>query len=195
MKPREWRLRRVCLFVLCVTPMAAGAALVMASRRGPTPSLDGLQPLLAARRFDEVERRVSDFLRLDQGNPQANLLLAQVCLARDDQKPQLALEHLARIQVGNRGVKAMILLNQGKAYSSLGQNDRAESAWTEALQLEPLTPEAGWNLLGLYYVQGRRDEARRMGLALYAIEPDRAIVRNCSWSCFARTPSRSDRIR
>ena len=56
-----------------------------------------------------------------------------------------------------------VLLNEGKAYSALGRNDRAEAAWKEALRLEPRVPEAGWDLLGLYYVQGRRAEAHRLG--------------------------------
>ena len=37
--------------------------MVVASRRKPTPSLDGLEPLLAARRFDEAEARIKDYLR------------------------------------------------------------------------------------------------------------------------------------
>jgi len=172
MKERNSRLRTFCLFVLCASPLAAGAALVLASRRAPVPSLDGLEPLLAARRFDDVERRLNEYLHLNPAHPQANMLYAQVCLAREDQKPQLALDHLARIRAGNRGMRAMILLNEGKAYSALGRNDRAETVWNEALRLEPGTPEVGWDLLGLYYVQGRREEARRLGLALHAIEPD-----------------------
>ncbi len=103
----------------------------------------------------------------------------------------LALDHLARIKAGDRGTRATVRLNEGKAYSALGQNDRAESAWKEALRLEPRVPEAGWDLLGLYYVQGRREEAHRLGLELYAIEPDPRDRVDCSWSCSARMPSRS----
>ena len=166
------RLRNFCLVALCFSPLAAGAAFLLASRSRPSPSIDGLQPLLANRRFDEVERRITAYLRLHPENPQANLLMAQVCLARDDQKPHVALDHLARIQARHRALRAMVLLNQGKAYSALGRNDRAESSWKDALRLEPQTPEAGWNLLGLYYVQGRRDDAHRLGMELHAIEPD-----------------------
>jgi tetratricopeptide (TPR) repeat protein len=64
------------------------------------------------------------------------------------------------------------LLNEGKAYSALGRNDRAESAWKEALRLDPTAPEVGWDLLGLYYVQGRREDAHRLALALHGVEPD-----------------------
>ena len=166
------RLRKLCLFALCSSPLAAGAVFILASRRGPAPTIDGLEPLLASRRFDEVERRITSYLRMHPENPQANLLMAQVCLARDDQKPRLALDHLARIQARHRGLKALILLNEGKAFSALGRNDQAESAWKESLRLEPKTPEVGWNLLGLYYVQGRREDAGRLGLALHSIEPD-----------------------
>jgi tetratricopeptide (TPR) repeat protein len=98
--------------------------------------------------------------------------MAQVALDRADQKPWLALEHLGRIKATDAKTRAIVLLNEGKAYSALGRNDRAEAAWKEALRLEPRVPEAGWNLLSLYYVQGRRAEAHRLALALHAIEPD-----------------------
>jgi tetratricopeptide (TPR) repeat protein len=168
----SFRLRNVCLFAMCISPLAVGAALILPSLKRPTPRLDGLQPLLASRQFDEVERRITEYLRLRPENPQANLLMAQVCLARDPQKPRLALDHLARIQAGHRALMAMVLLNQGKAYSALGRNDRAEVAWNGALRLEPRTPEVGWDLLGLYYVQGRRDDAHRLGIELHTVEPD-----------------------
>ena len=84
---------------MCVGPLAAGAAFVLASRRGPAPSLDGLQPLLAARRFDDVERRLSEYLRRAPEKPQANMLMAQVAPRRVTTRSRdLALDHLARIQ-------------------------------------------------------------------------------------------------
>jgi Flp pilus assembly protein TadD len=50
--------------------------------------------------------------------------------------------------------------------------DEAEAAWLEALKIDPTAPEAGWNLLNLYYLQGREDEARRLVPRLYRVEPD-----------------------
>ena len=167
------RLRNFGLAILFLVLVAAAATFVLRARLPAAPTLDGLGPLITARRFDEVEERLREYLRLHPGSLQANLLMAQVAIDRDDQKPRLALDHLARIKTGDRGTLAIVRLNEGKAYSALGRNDRAESAWTEALRLEPRVPEAGWNLLSLYYVQGRREGAHRLALMLHAVEPDR----------------------
>jgi tetratricopeptide (TPR) repeat protein len=98
--------------------------------------------------------------------------MAQVALARQDQKPELALRHLARVRPRERAALAIVRLNEGKALSALGRYPQAEDAWLEALRIDPLVPEAGWALLGLYYVQGRRDDAHRLAMKLYEAEPD-----------------------
>ena len=36
-----------------------------------------------------------------------------------------------------------------------------------------MTPEAAWALLDLYYLEGRGDDARRVALRQYEVEPDR----------------------
>ena len=169
-------LRNLCLSLLLMAIVAAGVGSVLRARLGTAPRLDGLAPLIKARRFDEAEARLREFLRVHPGSLQANLLMAQVALDRDDQKPQLALDHLARIKARDRGTRAMVLLNEGKAYSALGQNDRAEAAWKEALRLEPRIPEAGWALLSLYYVQGRREDGppARPGTPRHRARPSRS---------------------
>jgi tetratricopeptide (TPR) repeat protein len=169
---RAFPIRKLGLTIVGVGLLATATAFLLRSRLRITSSLDDLQPLLAARRFDDAERRINIYLKEHPDSDRAHLLMAQVCLARGVQKPRLALDHLARIRTGHRGLKAMILLNEGKAYSALGQNDRAEYAWKEALRIEPGAPEVGWDLLGLYNVQGRREDARRLGLTLHAVEPD-----------------------
>jgi tetratricopeptide (TPR) repeat protein len=158
--------------ILLAVLLAAAAAFGLGSIRRPVPNLDGLDAPLANRQFDTVEKRLEQYLRFHPDSLQANMLMAQVALARDDQKPQLALRHLNRIRTGDRGTRAIVLLNEGKAYSALERYDRAESAWKDALRVEPRVPEAGWALLGLYYVQGRRADAHRLGLTLFASEPD-----------------------
>jgi len=163
-------LRRLGLAAAIV--VVATAALILAYRSRPEPSLDGLDALLASKRFDDAERRLDDYLHHQPESAQAHMLMAQVELARDDQKPRLALEHLDRVRVPNRPLRAVVRLNAGKAYSALGDYVQAEAAWRDALALDPLVPEAGWALLGLYYVEGRRREAERLGLALHASEPD-----------------------
>jgi tetratricopeptide (TPR) repeat protein len=132
-----------------------------------------LQPLLAAGQFDEAEALIKEYLKLNRNSDLGNMLMAQVAIDRDDQKPELALDHLARIGASDRATQATVLLNKGKAYSALGWNDRAETAWNDALKLDPRVPEAGWALLSLYYVEGRRAEAHRLAMALRQTEPDR----------------------
>jgi len=166
------QIRNLVLGVMFAALLVVGAALGFAWIRRPAPKLDGLDALLDNKRFDEVQKRLDDYLRFYPDNLQANMLMAQVALARDDQKPQVALRHLNRIKTRDRGTRALILLNEGKAYSALERYDRAEAAWKEALRVQPLVPEAGWALLGLYYVQGRRAAAHRLAMSLFASEPD-----------------------
>ena len=134
--------------------------------------LHDLNPLLAQQRFDEAELRIRRWLRERPDDIQANMLMAQVALARKDQKPRLALKHLRMIETADPATLAIVRLNEGKAYSALGRYNLAESSWREALRLDPLVPEAGWALLGLFYVQGRRSDATRLVMRLQASEPD-----------------------
>ena len=165
-------LRDLGLALLLIALATTAAALVLAARLRPVTSLDGLDPLLEARQFDEVERRVGAYLAVHPSSIPAHILMAQVALARDDQKPRRALDHLAKIKTGDRATLAIVRLNEGKAYSALSRYDRAEAAWKTAMRLDPQVPEAGWALLGLYYIQGRRADAHHLALTLHAIEPD-----------------------
>ncbi len=166
------RARDIALATGLIVLAAAAAALVLPASIRRAPNLDGLESLLAARQFDVAERRIGQFLRVNPDSTRGNMLMAQVALARDDQKPRLALEYLERIRGGNDASRAVVLLNEGKAYAALARYDVAEARWRAALRLDPLVPEAGWALLGLYYIQGRRADARHLGLKLHAIEPD-----------------------
>jgi tetratricopeptide (TPR) repeat protein len=158
------------LLILCL--LAGGGTWVWQLRIHPRRELRGLDQLLAAERYDEAEASLREVLREVPDDTRANLLMAQVALARTDQKPELALRHLARIRVRDPHLLAVVRLNEGKAYSALGQFPQAERSWQEALRLDPLVPEAGWALLGHYYVQGRRDDAHDLAMRLYASEPD-----------------------
>ena len=164
--------RNVALGVLFLVIVGAGTVFIVRARLHRTPSLDGLGPLIAAKQFDEVESRLQLYLQAHPNSLQANLLMAQVAVDRDDPKPRLALDHLARIKKADRGTLAIVRLTEGKAFSELNRNDLAESAWKEAIRYEPRVPEAGWNLLSLYYVQGRREEAHQLALKLHTVEPD-----------------------
>lgn len=157
---------------LAVSLLAAIALFDIACGRGPEPTLAGLNGLLAARKFDDAERQIDAFLAARPDDVQANLLSAQIALNREPQQPRLALERLGRIGKAERPTLAVVRLNEGKAHSALGDTAKAEASWLEALRLDPLVPEAGWALLSLYYVEGRRAEAERLGLALHGVEPD-----------------------
>ena len=61
---------------------------------------------------------------------------------------------------------------EGKARYQQGRYDLAEVAWTEALRLDPLVPEAGWALIALLDKEGRVPEAHRWGMRLYEVEPN-----------------------
>src|SRR5262249_23670288 len=135
-------------------------------------SLKGIDTLLAQQRFDEVEHRLQAYLRNRPEDPQANVLMAQVSLARPDQKPGVALRHLSKVRLGDRAARAVVRLNEGKASSAWGRYVEAEQSWLDALRIDPEVPEAGWALLGLYYVQGRRDEAHELAMRLRKDEPD-----------------------
>jgi tetratricopeptide (TPR) repeat protein len=98
--------------------------------------------------------------------------MAQSALVRPDSKPDLALEHLRPVRVSRRAARAAVRLYEGKARAALGRNDLAEALWLEALRIDPMVPEAGWNLLGLYQVQGRREDAHRLAIELFGREPN-----------------------
>ena len=83
-----------------------------------------------------------------------------------------ALDHLDRVRPRNPSMAVMFHLCRGDALNRLMRFDEAEAAWLEALRIDPTAPEVGWNLLTLYYVQGREEEARRLALRLYRVEPD-----------------------
>src|SRR4051794_23765269 len=64
------------------------------------------------------------------------------------------------------------MLNRGRAFERQKAMSRAEASWRKALEFDPRVPEAGWSLLGLDYIQGRTDDARRLALQLHETEPD-----------------------
>jgi tetratricopeptide (TPR) repeat protein len=63
-------------------------------------------------------------------------------------------------------------LTRGNALYRLSRLEEAEADWLEALRIDPTMPEAGWNLLHLYYMQWREEDARGLALRLFTVEPD-----------------------
>src|SRR5262245_3131236 len=164
--------RDLALGLVILALFAAAAVVASVGNRKKSLSLDSLTPLLASGRFDEVEEILRSYLDLHPQSAQANLVMAQSALARPEPKPSLALDHLRRVRPQNRNIQAVVRLNEGKAHSAMGRQDLAEIAWMDALRLDPLVPEAGWNLLGLYHTQGRRVDSHRLAMRLFVREPD-----------------------
>jgi tetratricopeptide (TPR) repeat protein len=147
------------------------------------PALDAAVKLAEAGRYDEAAAKLRARLAADPDDGAAHLLLAQLDLKRFDSPAtragrsredwaRLALDHLGRVHPSNPRMEVTLQLCRGQALDRLGRFDEAEAAWLEALKLDATAPEAGWNLLRLYYLQGREEEARRLALRLYEVEPD-----------------------
>ncbi len=130
--------------------------------------------------FDQAEALLKTHLQEAPEDGEAHFLLAQLVLERPDgpktgvprSEASRALDHLREARPSAGVPAALIALYRGKALYHLRRWDQAEAAWLEALRLDPKVPEAGWGLLDLYYLEGRRREARDLGLRLLEAEPD-----------------------
>jgi tetratricopeptide (TPR) repeat protein len=158
---------------LAAACLSAGVFFALRGALRPAPSLERVGPLARAGHFDQALACVEAYLRVCPSDPRARLAAAELALDRPDPRPDLALDHLGRIATGDRRLSAAARLDEGKATYLLELYDRAESCWLRALDLDPQVPEAAWALLDLYYLEGRPDDARRLALRQYAIEPDR----------------------
>ncbi len=160
-----------------------GLAAVAWSFLRPRPDTESAIPLAEAGRFDEAEAIVRAALKEEPGRPSANLLMAQILLNRpapsEDEGGETALAtgrdalaHIDRIDHPPTSMRPLIPLWRGKALFRLGRLDEAEAAWVETLRIDPTSPEAGWGLLEIYYLETRTEDARRLALRLYEVEPD-----------------------
>ena len=122
----------------------AGVFFLASSRPALSFSLKSLDALLAQQRFAEVEQRLQAFLRDRPDDLRANVLMAQVALARPDQKPELALGTWA--EYGS--LTAVRWPLSGSTRERLtrpwGRFPEAERSWLDALRIDPAVPEAGW---------------------------------------------------
>jgi tetratricopeptide (TPR) repeat protein len=179
---RERTIRRVltCLIVLLGLGGLGWATWISLRSR---PSLDEATGLADAGRFDEAEAKVRARLKADPDDSAASLILAQIILKRPEppvaqaqRRPselaRVALDQLRRVRPQDPRMAVTLQLCRGRALDRLLRLDEAEAAWLEALRLDPIAPEAGWDLLHLYYLQWREEEARRLALRLYQVEPD-----------------------
>jgi tetratricopeptide (TPR) repeat protein len=179
---REQINRRVLaglMVVLGVVGLGWGAGHWLRSR----PSLEEAIELADAGRLDASEAKLRARLAANPDDGAAALLLAQAALKRLDapatlagrppeEWAQRALDHLRRVRPSNPRMAATLEVCRGRALHRLLRFVEAEAAWLEALEVDPIAPEAGWHLLNLYYVQERQEEARRLALRLHEVEPD-----------------------
>jgi tetratricopeptide (TPR) repeat protein len=161
-------LRRIVVPTLAV--IALGALVWWIIR--PRASIDRVDRLLAAGRFDEAEGRLLDYLRANPDDQNARLILARASVERPDPKPDLALEQLRRLRPANPQSAAALKSVEGDAQYLGRRYDAAEASWLEALRLDPKVPEVGFRLLNIYAIQGRDDDSRRLALRLFVVEPD-----------------------
>jgi tetratricopeptide (TPR) repeat protein len=145
--------------------------------------LDEATMLAEAEKLDEAELKVRSYLKKDPDRDAAHLLLSQIILERtvtpsnstgkgSPEAAQEALDHLSRVRPYNSRMALAFQLSRGKALDKLLRFDEAEVAWLEALKLDPAAPKAGLDLLNLYYIQVREEEARRLALRLFQVETD-----------------------
>ncbi len=115
---------------------------------------------------------MAHYLRAFPDDDRAHLLMAQFAMDRPDAQPLLALDHLGRIRTSTSQEAAVVRFSVGKAHYQQRRYDLAETCWKEALELDPIVPEAGWALIDLLDFEGRAEEAHRLGMRLFEVEPD-----------------------
>jgi tetratricopeptide (TPR) repeat protein len=151
-----------------------GAGVVMAWRGFQSPpDFDTICALARQGQFERADSLLTRYLRILPRDDRAQLLSAQLAMDRPDAQPQRALEHLARIRPGTPREAAVVRFSVGKAHYQQKRYDLAESCWKEALEIDPTVPEAGWALIDLLDFEVRVEEAHRLGMRLFEVEPDR----------------------
>ncbi len=138
----------------------------------PRATLDGLDALVSAGRFDDAQSRIVAYLETNPTDQRARLRLARLSLDRPDPQYSIALEEVEAIRSPDPRLAAEWKGVEGSALYGLGRFAAAEATWRDALKIDRAAPEVGWGLLNLYALQARDDEARALGLELFAVEPD-----------------------
>lgn len=147
------------------------------------PPLDDLIELADAGKLAEAASRGRALVARHPDDGPARLLLAQILLKQPESRPTAAgpdssglvreaLDLIDPIKPDNPRMAVTLQVTRGNALDRLSRLDEAEAAWLEALRVDLTAPEAGWKLLNRYYLQGREDEARRLALRLFEVEPD-----------------------
>jgi tetratricopeptide (TPR) repeat protein len=159
--------------VLAVLAVLLGAGALVAWREiQPSPDLGVICALAREGQFDRAQELMARYLEAFPGSDRGHLLMAQFAMDRPDVQPLLALDHLGRIRTSSPREAAVVRFSVGKAHYQEKRYDLAETCWSEALALDPTVPEAGWALIDLLDFEGRTEEAHRLGMRLFEVEPD-----------------------
>jgi tetratricopeptide (TPR) repeat protein len=174
------RARRSLLLIVAVfVPVAALAGWLVVRRMAPPPpGLDQICALARAGKFDQAESLLERYLRAFPDDALGHRYMAEFATDRPDPQPELALQHLRLIRPETQAQAALVQYFMGKAHLQQARYDLAETCWNEALRLDPRVPEAGATLFSLLELEGRMEEAHKLGLRLFHIESDkRDLVR------------------
>src|SRR3954470_5986507 len=162
----------IWLLMAGMASVIGGGGLVLWREHQDPPSFEAVRALARQRQFAQAQALMTRYLRVFPSDDRAHLLVAQVAMDRPDPQPEFALEHLHKVQLDTPKDTAIVRFFEGKAYYQQKRYDLAESFWKQALDLDPTVPEAGWALLDLLDLEARVEEAHRLGMRIYQVEPD-----------------------
>ena len=167
------RLRYTSL-IAAAALLAGGVLAAVATRNTnkPTPNLDHILSLARAGQFRLAQTLLDQHLQNDPKNQRAHLLMAQLTTESTNAQPEIALEHLRTLAPTTPEKTARLKFLEGRARYQQGRYDLAEDCWTVAMRLDPIVPEAGWTLIELLDKEGRQEEAHRVGMRMFEVEPD-----------------------
>jgi tetratricopeptide (TPR) repeat protein len=161
-----------CILLAALAIIIAACAFYSWRAFHAPPDLEEIYALARRGRFDRAQELTARYLRAYPGADRAHLLMAQLAMDRPDAQPKLALDHLRRISTSTPREAAVMQFSVGKAYYQQRRYDVAETCWKEALKIDPTVPEAGWALIDLLDFEVRVEEAHRLGMQLFEVEPD-----------------------
>jgi tetratricopeptide (TPR) repeat protein len=167
------RIGKPILIIALGIACATGAAVWKNRWAGdPVPTLARVRTLARSHQIPQARAMLERYLVAYPADGSARLLMAELATEPLAPEPLQALEHLRAIRPETTRQAAVVKFYEGKAEHQRGRFDLAESAWRDALTLEPTVPEAGWALIDLLDRENRADEAHALGMRLHEIEPD-----------------------
>jgi tetratricopeptide (TPR) repeat protein len=161
-----------CILLTALAVLIGAGALVAWRVFQAPPDQGAICSLARQGQFDRAQELMARYLQSFPDDDRAHLLMAQFAMDRPDAQPQFALDHLRRIRTGTPKEAAVVRFSMGKAHYQQKRYDLAETCWKEALELDPTVPEAGWALIDLLDFEARAEDAHRLGMRLFEVEPD-----------------------